>query len=146
MNWKEELLKVRQEAQTAPSSDDSRSIDRTDQQLLADIAALRLLREMNQVLFRGRARIESVRNKDKYRYIIALLWDDSIRSPRFPTLKSEKMNSIFVGVAGGKVYVNGKEVKPITTENLQASLLAQARGIVQKERKNQSREKSKKGK
>jgi len=101
MNWEKELLKIRREVQAAPSRDGNQNNEGTDQQVLADISALRLLREMNRVLFEGKTRIESIRNKGKYQYLIALLWDGSIRAPKFSTEKSEWTRSIFVGIAGG---------------------------------------------
>jgi hypothetical protein len=145
MNWEKELLKIRREVQAAPSRDGNQNNEGTDQQVLADISALRLLREMNRVLFEGKTRIESIRNKGKYQYLIALLWDGSIRAPKFSTEKSEWTRSIFVGIAGGKVYVNGKEVKPVSVENLQRALLVQARTIAGNEDQGQKGGRRRKG-
>lgn len=140
MDWKKELLRLKQEASFEIVDEEQKNPEEIDQKLLQDISALRLFREMNQFLFDGQARIETFYNQKKYRIVIALWWEGSIGSPVTPSAKPEKSNNIFIGVADQKVYVNGKEVVPATSDNLQQSLLAQVQRIVQLEKKRGTKE------
>lgn len=134
MDWKEELLRIRQGVDTS-SDDNTQDLSDLDEQLLRDISALRLLREINQFLLNGKGRIETFHNRNNYRIIMALLWDGFIGSPQNPSLEKRNQNRIFIGVVDRKIYVNGSEVKPATTESLQQALLAKAKQIAQSEKK-----------
>ncbi len=134
MNWQKKLLQLKQEIKSGDGSEKEEP-DNLAQSILQDISALRLLREMNQVLFDGKARIETFHNQNGYHTIIALLWEGSIRAPKFASLKTKTPNKIFIGIKNEKVYVNGKEVKPVTIENLQESILVHMQQIIKLEQK-----------
>ena len=132
MDWKTELLNIRKEAQASHLSETVANQSKSKaQDLLKQVEALKLLRDMLKLMLDGVGKIETFENQNDYDIILALIWDGPIREPKPPRAASKERSHIFLGVAGEKLYVNGVQVEPCTTAGLQTALLAAARKLLQ---------------
>lgn len=93
--------------------------------LLGQVEALRLLKDVNRFLLDGVGRIELFEDASGYDLVMALMWNGSISEPAKPRANSKHRHHIFIGVRDECLYVNGKRIKP-GTSNLQRALLSAA--------------------
>jgi hypothetical protein len=96
--------------------------------LLRQVDALNLLRQVQKALLNGKGVLDIFQQTQRYERAISLAWQGSISAARKPDPKNpEAYQYILIGVRQGKLYVNDKEVAPVTPEALKIALLEAAK-------------------
>lgn len=96
--------------------------------LLRQVDALNLLRQVQKVLLNSKGVLDIFEQTQRYERAISLAWQGSISAARKPDPKNpEAYQYILIGVRRGKLYVNDKEVAPVTPEALKIALLEAAK-------------------
>lgn len=95
---------------------------------LRSVNALAVMRRVQSALLGGKGIIETLDTGDDYDQVIILSWQGTISTAQKPNPETfETYWYISVGARGKKLYVNGKEVKPITPEALRAAIVKAAK-------------------
>jgi hypothetical protein len=96
--------------------------------LLRQVDALNLLRQVQKALLNGKGVLDIFEQTKRYERAISLAWQGSISAARKPDPKNpEAYQYILIGVRRGKLYVNDKEVTPVTSEALKRALVEAAK-------------------
>jgi hypothetical protein len=92
--------------------------------LLRQVDALNLLRQVQKALLNGKGVLDIFEQTKRYERAISLAWQGPISAARKPDPKNpEAYQYILIGVRQGKLYVNDKEVTPVTSEALKRALV-----------------------
>jgi hypothetical protein len=132
-DWLEELHQLREQDRVTRQAAQEQldlsvlSSERDDKQaadLLRQADAHNLLRRVQKALLGGKGVIDFLDQKSHYDRVMTLMWQGPISAARNPDPEDpEAYQYILVGVRQGKLYVNGKEVSPITPEALKVALV-----------------------
>lgn len=96
--------------------------------LLRQADALNLLRQVQKALLKGKGVIDIFEQTQRYERAVSLAWQGPISAARKPDPKNpEKYQYILIGVREGQLYVNDKEVNPVTPEALKKALVETAK-------------------
>ena len=137
-NWMDELYqmheedKTKQEAQKKVVPLDLSILSQNRIELAAatlrSVNAHAVMRRLQSALLGGKGVIDTFDSKDDYDRIITLIWQGTFSTARKPDPHaSEEYWYISVGAKGKRLYVNDKEVAPITPEALKAALVKAAK-------------------
>jgi hypothetical protein len=135
-NWLDELHQLHEQDKTSQQADiepldlSVLSAQRVKQatDLLRQVDAHNLLRQVQKALLNGKGVIDVFEHTKRYDRTISLAWLGPISAARKPDPKNpEAYQYILIGVRGGKIYVNDKEITPATPEALKIALLEAAK-------------------
>lgn len=130
-DWLDELRqlhesdKARQQAAAEPLdlSILSAQLNQQAADLLRQVDAHNLLRQVQKALLNGKGIIDIFEHTNRYERAISLAWQGPISAARKPNAKDpEDYLYILIGVYQGKLYVNDEEVSPVTPEALKIAL------------------------
>lgn len=136
-NWLDELHqlheqdKASQQAAVEPLDLSVLSAQQSAKQaadLLRQADALNLLRQVQKALLDGKGVLDVFEKTERYERAISLSWQGPISAAHKPNRKNpEEYQYILIGVREDKLYVNDKEVTPITSEGLKVALVEAAK-------------------
>jgi hypothetical protein len=124
LNELREADKARREAETKAQPQDPAVLRREQAALtLRKCEAHKLLRRVQGVLLAGKGLID-IEHTGDYDRAIALLWQGPISDARLPRPDDpDEVYGIVIGAKGDKLYVNGRQVSPVTPEGLKPALV-----------------------
>ena len=146
-DWLDELHQLREQDRVSRQAAQEQldlsvlSSERDDKQaadLLRQADAHNLLRRVQKALLGGKGVIDFLAQKSHYDRVMTIMWQGPISAARNPDPEDpEAYQYILVGVRQGKLYVNGKEVSPVTPEALKLALVKAAKkpGYTQRNKK-----------
>lgn len=128
--WLTELYRLR-EADAARRQAEGGEVDLTPlnrqnqaAELLRRCQAHNLLRQVQKALLNGKGIIDIFDRTGQYDRAIALVWQGPISKARVPRSDDpEDYHYILVGARGDKLYVNGRQLKAATPEQLKTALV-----------------------
>ena len=96
--------------------------------LLRQADALNLLRQVQKALLNGKGVLDVFEQTKRYERAVSLAWQGPISAARKPDPKNPvEYQYILIGVGEGKLYVNDKEVNPVTPDALKVALVEAAK-------------------
>ncbi len=125
-----EADKARQQAVVEPLDLSLLTAQRNQQaaDLLRQVDAHNLLRQVQKALLGGKGTIEIFKQTKSYEGAISLIWQGSLSTARKPNRKeAEAYDYILIGARQDQLYVNGQEVEPATSAALKIALLKAAK-------------------
>jgi hypothetical protein len=124
LNELREADKARREAQAKTQPVDLNVLRRELASLtLRKCEAHKLLRRVQGVLLAGKGLID-IERTGEYDRAITLLWQGPISAARLPRADDlDEVYSIVIGAKGNDLYVNGRQVSPVTPEALKSVLV-----------------------
>lgn len=131
LNELREADKARREAEAKAQPLDLSVLRREQATLtLRKCEAHKLLRRVQGVLLAGKGLID-IEHTGEYDRAIALLWQGPISEARLPRADDpDEVYAIIIGAKGDKLFVNGRQVSPVTPEALKPALVWAAKNPV----------------
>jgi hypothetical protein len=134
-DWMDELYKMHQEDK---GKQNSKKVDPLDLSVLSknrielaaatlrSVNAMAVMRRVQSALLGGKGAIDTFDNESDYDRVIILCWQGVLSAARKPD-PGEPFWYISAGACGKKLYVNGKEVTPITPEAFKKAIVQAAK-------------------
>jgi hypothetical protein len=134
-DWLEELHQLREQDKASRQAEEQLDLsvlpaqqERQAADLLRQADAHNLLRRVQKALLGGKGVIDFLDQKSHYDRVMTLMWQGPISAARNPDPEDpEAYQYILIGVRQSKLYVNGKEVTPVTPEALKVALVNAAK-------------------